>query len=330
MRRMRHEKRRDERGAVAIIVAFSLVALLGFTAIALDTGALYAERAQLQNGADAAALAVAQECATTKSCSDQALMVPYAEEFADANANDEATQVDDVEFLTTSSVRVVVSTRDGESGAGALALTFAPILGIDSATVGANASAAWGPPASGPAVLPLVFAPCVFENVVGKQIINVSGSTGGTNCSSTSPSGQIMPGGFSWIASEPAGSCTAFVDVDAPESGGGDTGNDLPNGCDTVLESVRDQTVLLPIYKDFSGTGSNAVYDIDGWAAFTVLGYKFPSGAAYRNDDYYAGLSCTGNCNGLIGEFVEFVSLDDRFKTGGAPDKGASVVSMIP
>ncbi|XTR53338.1 pilus assembly protein TadG-related protein [Pseudarthrobacter sp. So.54] len=40
-----------------------MVVLLGITAIVVDVGMIYAERFELQNGADAAALAIAQDCA---------------------------------------------------------------------------------------------------------------------------------------------------------------------------------------------------------------------------------------------------------------------------
>ena len=40
-----------------------LVALIGVGALVIDVGRLYVERRDLQNGADAAALAVAQDCA---------------------------------------------------------------------------------------------------------------------------------------------------------------------------------------------------------------------------------------------------------------------------
>ena len=53
----------DDRGAVLVWVALMLVVLLGIGALVIDVGALYAERRQLQNGADAAALAVAADCA---------------------------------------------------------------------------------------------------------------------------------------------------------------------------------------------------------------------------------------------------------------------------
>jgi Flp pilus assembly protein TadG len=54
---------RGERGAAAVLFALVLVPMLGFTAIAVDIGSVYAERSRLQTAADAAALAVAQDCA---------------------------------------------------------------------------------------------------------------------------------------------------------------------------------------------------------------------------------------------------------------------------
>jgi Flp pilus assembly protein TadG len=64
--RLRRPRRRDDRGAVSAIVAVLLAGgvLLGMTAIVVDVGQLYAEREELQSGADAAAMAVAVDCAT--------------------------------------------------------------------------------------------------------------------------------------------------------------------------------------------------------------------------------------------------------------------------
>ena len=47
-------------GAVAILVALSIVVLIGFAGLALDIGRLYIAKAELQNSADACALAAAQ------------------------------------------------------------------------------------------------------------------------------------------------------------------------------------------------------------------------------------------------------------------------------
>ena len=65
--------RKDERGAVAIIIALLMVVLIGFAALAVDISAMWAEKRQLQNGADAAALAIAQDCAKNACGSPTAL-----------------------------------------------------------------------------------------------------------------------------------------------------------------------------------------------------------------------------------------------------------------
>jgi Flp pilus assembly protein TadG len=55
----------EDRGAMALIVAIVVpVVLLGIGAVVVDVGGWYAGRAQDQNGADAAAVAVANTCAT--------------------------------------------------------------------------------------------------------------------------------------------------------------------------------------------------------------------------------------------------------------------------
>jgi len=59
-----------QRGSVAIIVALSAAALLGFAGIALDVGRLFINKTELQSAADACALAAAAEltCGTGGAC----------------------------------------------------------------------------------------------------------------------------------------------------------------------------------------------------------------------------------------------------------------------
>ncbi len=66
------------------MVAILMAALIAVLAIVADVGLLYAERRQLQNGADAAALAVALDCPTPAGCSSKQ---PLAEDYADANVS---------------------------------------------------------------------------------------------------------------------------------------------------------------------------------------------------------------------------------------------------
>jgi Flp pilus assembly protein TadG len=60
MRATNRSRRSGERGATAVIVAIVLAVLCGFVALSLDVGHLFSARGELQNGADAGALAGAQ------------------------------------------------------------------------------------------------------------------------------------------------------------------------------------------------------------------------------------------------------------------------------
>lgn len=312
----------DEQGAVAVIVALVMVALLMAAAFTIDVGMMLFERGQLQNGADAAALAVAGNCAAG-TCGNT---TATAQSFANQNANDGASNVVSVTAPTATSVRVVLSTKDGGSGNGFLTLPLGSLLGVNTKTVSAAATASWGVPASGPDHLAMAFAPCVFLPSGGMQVIGIAGGSV-NNCSSTSPSGQLMPGGFSWLA-DPTNTCTANVSTASPATGGS-TGVSISSACQAVLSTLANKTILLPVYSSFTGTGSGAQYTISGFAAFTVLGWNFVgSGGSAYNNSTYPGYTCTGNCKGIIGQFVKFVSLDDAYTTGSASNLGAQVVSL--
>jgi hypothetical protein len=92
--------RRGERGAVSIIVAVSLVALIGFVGLALDLGKLYVAKSELQNSADACALAAARDLtgATVN------LSVPEAAGITAGHLNYALFQSGAVQLTTDSSV----------------------------------------------------------------------------------------------------------------------------------------------------------------------------------------------------------------------------------
>ncbi|WP_022887199.1 pilus assembly protein TadG-related protein [Glaciibacter superstes] len=322
MRRLTNDRFREERGGMAVIVALAMVALLAAVAVTVDVGAIYAERAQLQNGADAAALAIAEDCAGG-ACGDP---TATAQDLADSNANDDAATIEAVDFPATGAVHVTTSTREDGSNAGELALTFAPLLGIENAKVEAEATAAWGSPTSGPAVLPLAFAPCNFQLDGAIQVVSTHGASGGGTCSSISPSGRVLPGGFGWLA-DPTQTCSTTVSTSTNAAVSGSTGVSISSACSVVLSGLADETVLLPVYEDVGSTGSGGWYKIRGWAAFTILGWNFPGSLSSYHNTMYAGANCANTCKGLIGRFVSFVSLDDRFTMGG-PNLGATIVTL--
>jgi Flp pilus assembly protein TadG len=204
---------RDDRGAVAVIVALMMTVLLGFVAIAVDTGALYFERQQLQNGADAAALAVA--CHRGTAAQDTAL----ATSMAGLNANDGKAAAT-VTPLSGGQVRIDTSTLNTD-GTTALPLTFAPVLGISSSTVRASATAACGYPSGGTAMLPVIFSYCSFAAQTGgglpsstqpRTIEFSKGADPSTSC--TGHSGNPVPGGFNWL--KPDANCSVTTAIGTP------------------------------------------------------------------------------------------------------------------
>ena len=81
-------------GAVAVVYAVCSVLFFGFGALVVDVGTWYAEGRQLQNGAVAAAVSVAQECARDSACGPSTGST--AESYAELNANDGSTRIADV------------------------------------------------------------------------------------------------------------------------------------------------------------------------------------------------------------------------------------------
>ena len=145
--RVRH-RADGERGAIAVTTALTLVVLLGFAAIAIDFGLMYEERAQLQNGADSAALAVAQNCIEAPStCSSSAPDI--SKKIALDNTRDGLSDIASLTFPSSTSVRVQTQANDGKAGAGKLALSIAPVLGVKDPSISAAASASWGGPGTG-------------------------------------------------------------------------------------------------------------------------------------------------------------------------------------
>lgn len=142
----------DERGAVAVIVALMLVVLLGMAALTVDLGGSLSFRRQMVAAADAAALAAARACAngaTTLAAQNSA--VTFAAENAPGTTAANQTQFVDP---TTGLAPVCgpVSAASGSIRVGYQRVrdnVFAPILGLDTTTVGATATASWGALASG-------------------------------------------------------------------------------------------------------------------------------------------------------------------------------------
>lgn len=320
-RLIRHQAPHDrERGAAGVMVALMMLTLIGVGAVAVDVGEIYAERAQLQNGADFGALAVARSCAAG-SC-NTALAGPLA----NSNANDGASTVKSVDLSVPGKVTVTTSTKDGTTGAGYLSKMFANALNTGPVTVGAHATATWGGPGSGPALLPLAFAPCQFDINGATQTILTHGST---TCVSDSQSGQVIPGGFDWLTPVP-GQCAAQVYPDDPATPGvidpyaqTKTGLSMPKECKPLISNYLNTVVAFPVFTQASGSGAGGKYYIKGYAAFYLTGYKFPG----MSGGDQTGLG--GSNNGVRGYFVSWMADPSVYQGGGYTQGGANLPPQL-
>jgi Flp pilus assembly protein TadG len=300
-----------ERGATAVIFALLLVPILGFAAIAVDIGSLYADRAKLQISADAAALAVAQDCARG-ACGD---MLATARAMILAN-DDQGNTAQPVLSGSPLSVTVTGSTPQQH--------WFAPVIGHDSTAVSATATVGWGAPSGGTAVLPLTFSWCEFAAQTGGGLPSGTTSrtilfpkTSGTGC--TGPSNAFVPGGFGWLVTDGACATTSVIDGHSLS----DPGN-TPKGCSAAdFTALQNKPVLLPIFDASGGTGSGAWYHVYGYAAFTITGYYFAG-------QYSWNKPCSGSSRCITGYFTRFVELSDAWNySPDAPALGSSVLRLI-
>jgi Flp pilus assembly protein TadG len=304
----------SERGATAVIFALILVPILGFAAIAVDIGSLYADRAKLQVASDAAALAVAHDCAMGN-CGD---MLATATSLVVANMG-AATASQPVLGSSPLSVTVTGSTPQQH--------WFAPIIGHDSTAVSATSTVAWGGPTGGTSMLPLAFSWCEFAAQTGGGL--PSGTTertillpkkAATPCPGPQ-SGNPVPGGFGWLVADP-GTCHATTAIgDQTPS---EPGNHPSKGCSqSDFLALQNKSVLLPIYDDAGGNGSHAWYHVYGYAAFTITGYYFAG-------QFSLNAPCGGSERCISGYFTRFVDLGDGWSySPTAPQMGASILRLI-
>jgi len=320
---LRAAPRRDESGAVAIVIAVLMASvLLGLGAVVLDIGSLYGERRQLQNGADAAAVAVAQGCAPPAACDSLTSNGGTAGKYAgDNDFHDGKAGID-----------LVCGTAPGLGGCPAKqgawdcvpppssgALAGAPYVQVQTSTLTASGSTLLPPilaralsgnssyngstvracarasfgAASALAALPLTVSDCTFIKalplkpapppVSTPSLYYVHDSTNKGADACTDPhSGNAIPGGFGYLSTT-SGQCLAQSDT--ANWFPDSTGNSPPNPCsDADFQALLGTIVDVPIYDNVNGLpGSNGKYQILGYAGFYFTGYQL--GGSFKQKD---------------------------------------------
>lgn len=315
--------RREELGATSIVVVLLMTVLLICAALVIDVGAIQARRAQLQDAADAAALAIAQECfehpgSSVLGCAGAVVTdsAGTARELAIANVNDGEVAVDSVEFLAGDTVRVTLtSTQTGY---------FGRIVDVDSTDLRADATARWEQQA---VPLSLALASCNFP-APGEQTVlqaslavsNLLTTALGSDCGLLSSDNVltgvgntvgVVSGG--WLTSgDPIlgltpGSCE--YDPDLLTTLAATVSKIAPTWCADEVRSwnpspANPQRVILPVFDD----GLNQLVEddlldlgeIDRYAVFDVTGYAFTGLLGLSNVPGSQTSLCT-SADGVIG-----------------------------
>lgn len=337
---MSHSIRSDrDRGTILVwFSAFALV-ILGSGALVVDMGALWSERRQLQNGADAAALAVAIDCAKTACTQSQTTALNYARlNAADGEASvtlcgrgadlTPCVQVPPGISAAVGYVQALTSTwNPGSSGSSdQVRFVLAPLLDALQVgqTVRANATVIWGT-LSAATVLPLVISKCSFD----PSWIAVDGSISipNTQIEIRANSNQLCSAGWTSgfdFLEDSTGTCatiTVQIILGGTILAAGSEGM-LPQ-CRPVIQALYNsgQTFVVPIVNARTPPGSSSTYVADGFASFKLCGYALGGG--------YIANSCSTICTGLPSEFRICGTFKTLTPTSGEPGNGADYGTRV-
>jgi hypothetical protein len=320
-----------------------MVFLLGMAAFAVDVATMYSEHAQLQNGADSSALAIAQACAATPPGPTCATPVAAASGQANGNALDAHSNI--LSATVNSGVVDVTTQSQDPAGNNHFSLAFARALGIETSDIRASAQAKFGG-YSAAKVVPLAFSKCESDPGFTKDLQffpshgDALASDPSYDCITTSSSGLEVPGGFGWL--DTTGSCQVQVDITNPWVGT-DAGADYNAECASIMNQwgaiLADPTktveILVPIFDNRRGTGSNAEFHIEAFAEISLRGWNL-SGGNKLPEDFMTSeatalskkLKLKSSDNGMFGRFVRKVSLAEAAKLGGPNTYGAPGVQL--
>jgi Flp pilus assembly protein TadG len=351
---------RDESGVVGVLIAILISGgvLLGMGALAIDVGRLYQNRAELQNGADAAALAVAESCASG-TC-NASLAGTYANDNASNLTGGKATVdlVCGTGTLGTGCANPIAACPAnppaGTSYVDVRASTGTPngllppifartLLGMSSysgTNVKACAQAEWGSPATATSIAFTISA-CEWDQATNQgatfaapppyppnavpaasldQVLKIHTTSSTTGCP-TEPAGADAPGNFGWT--DDSGNCSLTI---SNGSYGGNTGTSISKDCKTVFQSdqANKTLIFIPVYTKVTGTGTNSVYTLKGFAAFVITGYRMPGFSA--SDWLNPNNNCKGSDFCINGYFTQ--ALIPSTGSIGGTNLGATIIVL--
>jgi Putative Flp pilus-assembly TadE/G-like len=297
-------------GQAYVLTILFLLVLLGMAAAVLDVGSWYRAHRALQATVDAAALAGAQ--ALPESPGEASAL---ASEYASKNGGGTMS----ISFSTKVYANDTISVEGTRPAPG----FFAKVFGLDSVTVRTEASARAGFPTQVKYVVPIVVDekheklqcdpnPCAGLTELKYQHLKPNGEPDGSGnfgfINLTGDGGVGTSELEEWITNG-FDEYLGLGDYDAR------TGNQFSSShIGDVLDARVGDVLLFPIYRKLSGTGTNAKYEIVGWAGFRLT-----------------GIDVHGSNEKLFGEFVSVTweGVEAESASEAPPDFGVKSVSLV-
>jgi Flp pilus assembly protein TadG len=355
----------DDSGAISILVTFLIASgvVIGLLAMVVDIGRLFNERRVLANGADAAALAVARECAIDdEQCETSAPSI--ASSLADANAGpDEVSRLDELcgsgdlgacralgshawECQTADNypnyARVRTSTEESDGGT-LVPSVFAQAFGFDGQGMWACSQAIWGTARGAIVTFPLALSACDYVSETS-AIIEIfkppSFKPGrGPTCTVIDNDGneqvlQDMVNGFFYVQlDDTRRDCLTPVPVNI--------GDVLPRSDNIVqlcgpdyedaFQSYIGVETPLPVFDALPSGGGigGTTMRVASFVAFTLRGYRLGGRRTFGGPPGGWPSECRANNRCFYGDFGTAVSGGTGVDPD-APNLGLQSVQLIP
>ena len=302
-------RHKQESGQAYVISILFLAVMLAMAAAVLDIGSWYRADRSLQATVDSAALAGAQALPGS-TANASALASQYATKNGGGTIN--------VAFKTKVTPNDTITVTGSRPAPG----FFSKMLGVNSVTVHATATARVGGLSAARWVVPIV-----VDEKHPKLQCNPNPCSGSTELNYLHLKNNGSPDGSGNFG---------FINLTGGSSGTSDLGNLIDNGWDQYMDlgdydgitgnmfsstNIGDKlqarigdVLLFPIYRKITGTGSGAHYEIVGWAAFRLT-----------------GLDLHGNNEKLFGEFVGVTwdGIQAEHASDAGVDFGVKNVSLV-
>ena len=329
----------DDSGVATIFVVITMPLLILFAALVLDGGRAYIARRETQNSADAAALAMATDCA---------MGLPTCVSGAVATAGNYKRSTTQRSSITDENV--VASDTYCDIAAGLCKATMQQSIGFTFAPGGGAVTrsgiARWGGIRAASVASPITIAACEWSQAIleGTEAVEffLDDPKPQTGCSSPS-------GGFGRLSATNDAQGHECITKPVQDGSGdwvidGKSGNDLQKLWDCfnkVLDQPNeaDRTIYVPLYDDGNCGGrcqGNKNYVIEGYAVLQLKGYFIKKETRFPADPPPAPSTdwCMKDLDGdgseeqndcIIGDFVERILPGDLPDVvSGGPNFGAT------